>query len=139
MRELRRSLLTPVLLGVAACGSSGAPSARGDGAATDAPVSCADLPAAYRAALVTAQACDPDGGAGQCSIGVRLDLLCGCATYVNDPTLPHDLIAEWQAQNCLSTPLYQMMGCPTGCRVETPRTCVAVDGGTGVCEEPNTP
>jgi hypothetical protein len=138
MRRSFSALILASTLASVACGNSGTPSPHAD-AAADTPVSCADLPAAYRAALVTAQACDPDGGAGQCSIGVRLDLLCGCATYVNDPTLPHDLIAEWQAQSCLSTPLYQMMGCVTGCRVETPRMCVAVDGGTGVCKEPDTP
>jgi hypothetical protein len=137
---MRRLVFALVVIGAAACGNSGTPSARGDGAAdsADGSVSCADLPAAYRAALLTAQACDPDGGAGQCSIGVRLDLLCGCATYVSNPTLPHDLIAEWQAQDCLATPLYQMMGCPTVCVVEAPRICVAVDGG-GLCQEPDGP
>ena len=138
MRRSFSALILASMFAGAACGNGGTPSPHTD-AATDAPISCADLPAAYRAALVTAQACDPDGGAGQCSIGVRLDLLCGCATYVNDPTLPHDLNAEWQAQSCAETPLYQMMGCVTGCLDETPRICVTVDGGAGLCEEPNTP
>jgi hypothetical protein len=141
---MRRALLLLVVASATACGKSGAPGVRADAGAdarapaSDAAVSCADLPAAYRAALLTAQACDPDAG-GQCSIGVRLDLLCGCATYVNDPTLPHDLNAEWQAQNCATSPSYSTMGCVTGCRVEAPRTCVAVDGGGGICHEPGDP
>jgi hypothetical protein len=46
------------------------------------------------------------------------------------------LYAEWQAQDCPATPLYQMSVCDDGCLDEVPRTCVAIDGGGGVCQEP---
>lgn len=135
-----RALVVLLVLGAAACGSVLKPSDANEVSSDDGSAktshSCADLPTLHTAALATARSCDPSGGSAQCQSSVRLDLLCGCMTYVNDATTVNALYAEWQAQDCPATPPYQMSGCVTGCLVEAPRTCVAVDGG-GVCEERN--
>ena len=95
--------------------------------------SCTNLPTLYATALENARTCDP-GSAAPCRTLVRLDLLCGCQTYVDDPTAVNALFAEWQAKACATTPPFQTMTCVDGCREEVPRTCIA--GNTvGSCQE----
>jgi hypothetical protein len=121
-----------LIMAASACGSSPASPAPTDASGAEVAHSCADLPALNAAAIAAARSCDPAAGAGQCQAMARTSLPCGgCATYVNDATEANALYAEWQAQGC-STP---MMVCAAECMSETPRVCVATDGGAGVCEE----
>lgn len=127
---LTRALLGLAVLGTAACGSRGVGNTTDSGASP----SCADLPAAHAAALAQAKRCDPDGGRNECQILVKLDLLCGCQTIVNDATVVNAMEREWDNMQCASMPLYTKgTVCSPGCRVEQSAPCIAVDGGVGVC------
>jgi hypothetical protein len=123
MVERRRWVLAGLMMLAAACSS--AKSIPGD-------TSCADLPSAYTTALAAASTCNPAGGTGQCQVLSSPAIPCNCPTYVNDTTVLDSLNAQWRAKGCALPP---GTGCVTGCRQDSPRVCVAVDGG-GVCQEP---
>jgi hypothetical protein len=152
---MRAALLVGLALGVAACGGhtmlvvdggsvkDGASDVLADvgedapseAASPDSGPTCADLRDSYRAALSAARACDPHGGPGQCGVSVRLDIACRCTTYVDDTAALDALEMKWSAEGCDHLPI----PCLLGCMEEVPRTCVAVDGGLGTCQEPGDP
>jgi hypothetical protein len=107
-------------------GTSGTGGTGGTGGA-----SCSDLATHYAAGLQFAERCEV-GASGQCQqlVSASLSPCGGCTTYVNDATALDAISAMWTQQGCGEVPV----ACPAIlCQQPAPATCVAGDGGGGVC------
>jgi hypothetical protein len=94
---------------------------------------CQTMQDSYWAALRVGQGCDPTAS-GQCeetapslSVGCTLE----CTITVNDNSKLTPLVSAWALAGCGAI---EGFGCVGGCRDPILGTCVAQDGGTGVCD-----
>ena len=108
--------------------ATGGHGAGGSGTGGGGGKSCGMLESDYGAALSAAKKCNP-GATGQCQELVNSSLSCpGCKQYVNDTTALSAIQAEWDDQNCGSTPHV----CPAiACLVPTASVCTSSDSTTG--------
>lgn len=109
-------------------GTGGTHGSGGNGGSTGGP-SCAQIQAAYQAALTTARECSV-GGTNQCQKMVPSALGCGgCPTFVNDDSGPSQLEDAWTKAGCGQNQI-----CADGaCLAPGVATCKASDAGGATC------
>ena len=116
-------------------GHGGATGQAGHGGAGGGP-SCDELSAQYRDAMPAAQRCEV-GATGQCKKLVSSSLsscFINCMTYVNEDSTLNNIKQSWVQAGCDNV----VGPCPAiACLQPTSSTCVAGDGGGGVCSSAN--
>jgi hypothetical protein len=99
--------------------------------AMDPATTCDELEELHAEAIAAAQRCDPDGGADQCLVNVRLSLACGCTTTTNDATESNAIAVEWAKRGCPKPGHTCVEGCLV---VASPTPCMSIGGGLGMCQ-----
>jgi hypothetical protein len=111
-----------------ATGTGGTHGSGGNGGSTGAP-SCAQIQAAYQAALATARQCSVDGS-NQCQKMVADALGCnGCPTFVNDDTGLSQYDNAWNQASCSQNQICAGIACLS----PKTATCKASDAGGASC------
>ena len=111
-----------------ATGTGGNHGSGGNGGSAGGP-SCAQIQAAYQAALATARECSVDG-TNQCQKMVASALGCGgCPTFVNDDSGLSQFSNAWNQVGC-----NQNLVCTDGaCLAPRAATCKVSDAGGATC------